>query len=47
MCGGGQTVPMRIVFLMLTILAFTVWDQNGNHGQYTGPFFSFLHRVFS
>ena len=47
MCSDSQTVPMRIVFLMLTVLAFTVWDQNGNHGQYTGRLFSFLHRVFS
>jgi len=32
---------------MLTVLAFTLWDQSGNHGRYTSPFFSFLHRVLS
>jgi len=38
---------MRMVFVMLAVLAFTLWDQSGNHGRYTGPVFSFLHRVFS
>jgi hypothetical protein len=38
---------MRMVFVMLTVLAFTLWDQSGNYGQLTGPFFSFLRRVLS
>lgn len=38
---------MRMLFVMLTLLAFTLWDQSGNHGQYTGPFFSILRRVFT
>jgi hypothetical protein len=38
---------MRLLFVMLAVLAFTLWDQRGNQGQYTGPFFSFLHRVMS
>jgi hypothetical protein len=36
---------MRVVFVMLTVLAFTLWDQSGNHGQFTGAFFLFLRRV--
>jgi len=38
---------MRMLFVMLAVLAFTLWDQRGNHGQYTSPVFSFLHRVLS
>ena len=38
---------MRMVFGMLTVLAFTLWDQSGNHGQFTGAFFAFLQRVLS
>ena len=38
---------MRMVFVMLTVLAFTLWDQSGNHGQYTGTFFSVLRRALS
>jgi hypothetical protein len=38
---------MRMLFVMLAILTFTLWDQSGNHGQYTQPVFAFLHRVFS
>jgi len=38
---------MRMVFVMLTVLAFTLWDQSGNHGQFTGAFFLFLRRVLS
>jgi hypothetical protein len=38
---------MRMVFVMLTVLAFTLWDQSGSHGQFTGAFFSFLRRVLS
>ncbi|TMI99888.1 MAG: hypothetical protein E6G97_20025 [Alphaproteobacteria bacterium] len=45
--GACQTVPMRMVFVMLTVLAFTLWDQSGNHGQYTGTFFSVLRRALS
>jgi len=42
-----QNDAMRMLFVMLTLLAFTLWDQSGNHGQYTGPFFSILRRVFT
>ena len=38
---------MRMLFFMLTIMAFTIWDQSGNHGQFTQPVFAVLHRVFS
>jgi hypothetical protein len=36
---------MRMLFVMLTLLAFTLWDQSTNHGQFTGPFFLVLRRV--
>ena len=36
-----------MLFVMLAILAFTLWDQSGNHGQITQPAFALLHRVFS
>jgi hypothetical protein len=38
---------MRMLFVMLTMLAFTLWDQSGNHGQFTQPLFAFLRRVLS
>jgi hypothetical protein len=38
---------MRMLFVMLTLLALTLWDQSSNYGRYSGPLFSFLHRVFS
>jgi hypothetical protein len=36
---------MRLLFFMLTLLAFAIWDQSANHGQVTGPFFLLLRRV--
>jgi hypothetical protein len=36
---------MRFLFVMLTLMAFTIWDQSANHGQFTGPFFSVLRRI--
>lgn len=40
-------VRMRLLFVMLTLLAFTIWDQSANHGQFSGPFFLFLRRVIT
>jgi hypothetical protein len=36
---------MRLLFVMLTLLAFTIWDQSANHGQFSGPFFQLLRRL--
>ena len=38
---------MRMLFVMLGLLAFTLWDQSGNHGQFTGALFSLLRRGLS
>ena len=36
-----------MMVIIMGMVMFTLWDVNANRGHFTGPVFSFLHRVFS
>ncbi len=38
---------MRLLFVLLLLTSFTIWDQRQNRAEYTGPFFYFLHRLLN